>query len=109
MQTDILRKCATTTEILSLRGEIKEVEDTTDKLEQHYIKSNNLIETMDNMKVLSAQLKEMQMDSLRNQNRILENNRRVEETLSRINNLENFNKKSDKIKHVLSNPANVNA
>ena len=52
MQIDILKKCATTTEILSLRGEIKAIEENSNKLIQYHIKNNKLVETMDNMNVI---------------------------------------------------------
>ena len=107
MQIDILKKCATTTEILSLRTEIKDIEENSNKILQHHMKTNKMAETVDNMNVIAAKIKDMQMDSMRNQNRILENNRRLEDTLSRINNLENIHRKGTKLENALANAANL--
>ena len=107
MQIDILKKCATTTEILSLRTEIKDIEENSNKILQHHMKTNKMAETVDNMNVIAAKIKDMQMDSMRNQNRILENNRRLEDTLSRIHNLENIHRKGTKLENALANAANL--
>ena len=54
MQVDILKKCATNTEILSLRGEMKDLEQQNNKLMDFHMKRKDLTTTLDNISVIAA-------------------------------------------------------
>lgn len=73
MQVDILQKCVTKSEVLNLRGDIRQIDDRARRLEDNYSKANDLSTTIDNLNILQAKIKEMQLESVRNENRILEN------------------------------------
>lgn len=47
------------------------------------------------------------MEAMRTENRVLENNRKLESTLSRINNLESTHRKGAKLSYALANAAQL--
>ena len=49
------------------------------------------------MSTLQAKVKEMHLEIIRNENKIMDDRRRYETGLGRINQLENIHKKGDKI------------
>ena len=58
MQVDIMKKCATNTEILSLRSEIRQIEDESNKVMEFHVKNNDLNKTVENMNILAAKIKD---------------------------------------------------
>ena len=57
----------------------------------------DLSTTADEMSTLQAKVKEMHLEIIRNENKIMDDRRRYETGLGRINQLENIHKKGDKI------------
>ena len=59
MQVDILKKCSTNTEISSLRGDMKEIDQNVSRLMDFHMKRNDLTTTLDQINVMAAKLKDM--------------------------------------------------
>ena len=63
--------------------------------------------TFEKINIMAAKLKDIQMEATKTENRSLENNRKLDSTLSRINDLENAHRKGDKLNYALANAAQL--